>query len=872
MKRVVCVITVLALVLPMLFSAVSAVEDNGFRMTVDGYNSTRGTNHLIIFYSGTTTKTNEWGYEVCVDADGKIISVGGNDNAIPEGGFVASAHGTKAVQLKAYAKVGMNAGYFEVSNSFMISDGPILPFYEFEVAFNGINTYRGENAIIVYHGTGTTGTNRWGTEVLVNSDGIVTSIGGYNNQIPEGGFVVSGHGAAGTAMVTCVKLGMIVSYNASTLTLNIKYTIDSLIYADGVAVAGVEEDFRSLTENAVFADIDASRQAAETARALYDSALAKYNADGDQAAYYEASAEIAAAVSVYKAHSCESVPAEHRGVWLRPTETTREDVADTVQALVDIGINAIHIETLIDGLTAYTPRVGSLFEMSPEFGGFDVLDAYITECHARGVELHCWMPVFYTGSSASPNADKLVFSKDLSFYVKNNLGGYYDETGTMMFLDPSNADTVSMLLDEYRYILENYDIDCFQLDYIRYAGQSSVDWGYSGNALKDFKEEYGFSPSYNTSASWWKDWCDIRCGYVTDFVRAVYNLKNEVAPDVLLSADVFSDLSSAPTGVYQDCIRWISNGWIDMVHPMAYGEGVPEAVLAAYIDACGTKCALVPGLGSYLNEVTADVLYEQIKYCRDIGSAGVVFFESRSYLYKGSADAFSEGLFDEYSPSLALNPEQAVERYLDYLATKAEILYECGNITASECDTFLAALVDAKLYTAVEGLSGTTAQSLLSAAIADISNSGSREILAKAVEYLLRIAHLTADNNRCVLDLDNGYLRLGEMISEEEISDILSLFTDVSVDCGSYAATGDSVSFSHGASDYTLTVIVNGDIDCDGKITSTDYFMLKRYVLGSYDLGESCRMAGAIGGGDRPTATDYLRIKRHVLGTYNIFQ
>lgn len=60
-------------------------------LNVTGFNAVRYANTVIIYNkSGTKTGTNGYGYEVCVSADGYIISAGGNDNTVPDGGYVIS--------------------------------------------------------------------------------------------------------------------------------------------------------------------------------------------------------------------------------------------------------------------------------------------------------------------------------------------------------------------------------------------------------------------------------------------------------------------------------------------------------------------------------------------------------------------------------------------------------------------------------------------------------------------------------------------------------------------------------------------------------------------------------------------------------------
>lgn len=77
----------------------------------------------------------------------------------------------------------------------------------------GIDTTRGENALIVYKkGTnGKTGTNKWGTEVALDKNFKVISkpVQGVGNMaIPAGGYVLSGHGVNSTWLLNKAKVGV----------------------------------------------------------------------------------------------------------------------------------------------------------------------------------------------------------------------------------------------------------------------------------------------------------------------------------------------------------------------------------------------------------------------------------------------------------------------------------------------------------------------------------------------------------------------------------------------------------------------------------------------------------------------------------------
>ncbi len=61
-----------------------------------------------------------------------------------------------------------------------------------------------------------------------------------------------------------------------------------------------------------------------------------------------------------------------------------------------------------------------------------------------------------------------------------------------------------------------------------------------------------------------------------------------------------------------------------------------------------------------------------------------------------------------------------------------------------------------------------------------------------------------------------------------------------------------------------------GDINGDDKVNTTDYVMLKRAVLGTYELGAIPAYLADVNEKDGVNTTDYLMLKRVVLGTYTI--
>ncbi len=64
--------------------------------------------------------------------------------------------------------------------------------------------------------------------------------------------------------------------------------------------------------------------------------------------------------------------------------------------------------------------------------------------------------------------------------------------------------------------------------------------------------------------------------------------------------------------------------------------------------------------------------------------------------------------------------------------------------------------------------------------------------------------------------------------------------------------------------------VLLGDLDGNGKVEAKDYMMLKRHVLGTYQLTDTQKVAADVNLDGKTDAKDYMMVKRHVLGTYTI--
>ncbi|MBR6507064.1 MAG: family 10 glycosylhydrolase [Clostridia bacterium] len=739
MKKIIVILLAVLMCAGMLSFAVSA---EGKAQSVTAENRGRGENELIVYTPafGKTTATNEWGSEAVVGADNKIISVTtrvGNAE-IPEGGFVVSGHGEMDGWVKNNLKVGMYCYYDARSSTILLSTEPTQyggMYFTVEREINGFNKTRGENALIIYNQSGTTATNEWGTEAIVGADGRITAVGGNNNKVPKGGFVISGHGVNSDWVTKNAKVGMKASYDTATNILTLEMDADAYINLIDMGIQQLKTKRDNGKSAYAYYNYDYITECLNQMAAL----RAKYETLTDDNDMADCIAQINELLNKGLSACAESRTVEFRGVWIRPTQKTQTEVAEYVQRLYDAGINTLCIETLYDSTLIFPAPEGSDFEHNPKFNGFDVLKAYVEECHKRDMELHVWMPIFYSSHTTCPNLERSVWYKNPSWRNINNSGKdtCVNDDDDFCFLNPAHPEVQEFLLGTYQYILENYDIDGFELDYIRYQDGINDDYGYDPLTVGGFKEKYGVVPQYNTAASYWDNWVQYRCDIITGFVGKMRAMFNEYGEDVLLCADVGPDAKGARNGIYQDYSNWISKGWIDLLKPMSYTYDSVEAT-DKNVEKMNGKY-LASGIGVYSDSYSGYDASTHVPLANEKGADGVMFFEASTYLGKGAAPFLVEGgAFRNRAITPTLDSEKAVTAAVDYALDRiTNVILPFGGKTKADCES-----IKAKLE-AFKGLVPETGNEELAAKLNEIisalSDSAADKAIKSDLEYVVRI-------------------------------------------------------------------------------------------------------------------------------------
>ncbi len=685
-------ISLLALILIIssipFFSVNAQREEFSANFEVTDVNGKRVAISVVVYTSeyGSTTGTTGAGAEFIVSSDGKVIAEGKNNSDIPSDGFVLS-FGPAKVNALPEIKVGDTVCFDKERKSVTVVSANYSPFGESVLVYDAINAARAENKLIIYRDREETGTNTWGYEAVVDSNGIIISVGGNNSVIPEGGFVISGVGNKKQPIIDACLLGYSAVLDEAAKTVTVSYKKEN-------AVSGYElrlEEFEKLIEEATvtFADVDYAKveeykNSLKTVLEQIKSSLDtdKINEFIQLVYLFDREAE------ALKSALVPYVPVETRTLWLRiPVSNSILTVEKTVKDIHEMGFNSVCIEVLFDSTTIIPMPEDSLFEHNPAFKGQDMLKLYTDEFHKCGIEVHAWMSCYRVGHDGSSNVNLSVGKKKPEWLNidQNGKESVTNEYGNAYFLNPSLPEVKEFLLETYRYILENYEIDGFQLDYVRYPENSTVNYGYDEYTKAKFIEKYGIKTvPINSSQAGWKEWCEFRASFVTDLVRETGKLIKEIRPDVLFSCDVAPGYETTKTKMCQDTEAWLKEGLVDVIYPMAYGT--TDAVIK-WTD----NTVLLAGDGIQtvigLRDNGPEIYREQIVAARKCGADGAAFFSYSQYVDGQYKEYIKNSIFAKPALCPSYNAKAAVSAQLEHIAeTINERIAKVVNDRASNAD------------------------------------------------------------------------------------------------------------------------------------------------------------------------------------------
>ena len=333
---------------------------------------------------------------------------------------------------------------------------------------------------------------------------------------------------------------------------------------------------------------------------------------------------------------------ELKGTWIRPTETTKEQIIATLEKIEDSGFNNIYLETYFHGKTIFPSKVMNKYGFTVQneiFEGFDPLEVWIKEAHKRDIQVHIWFQSFYVGNKPpeSSLSNILAVRPDWGNKLKKDANSPAPSRSTSehngYFIDPANPEVQTFLLELLDEIITEYKPDGINLDYIRYPNSTSSRsnngaWGFTEYARNDFQILYGVDPVELTpSDPMWLDWNEYRRGHITNFVKKVGKLCRD--KHVYISTVIFPDLASALSTKQQDWRTWSTKGYIDGFTPLflTNDSQMLASMMRDVMQVKAPETELYAGLFVTFMGGAPEDLIRQIYQTRKMKANGVIIFD-----------------------------------------------------------------------------------------------------------------------------------------------------------------------------------------------------------------------------------------------------
>jgi uncharacterized lipoprotein YddW (UPF0748 family) len=334
------------------------------------------------------------------------------------------------------------------------------------------------------------------------------------------------------------------------------------------------------------------------------------------------SAALQAFIQKVRAFDLSLTPAragEIRGVWIHTyAPTDWDEVARKVKAA---GLNCLFVRVGRGGNVIY-PSAFLPRDVWAEKAGGDEMQRAIEASHRHGLRFFAWRVNFHMGSAPAAYRERMSAGDRL---VRDSHGvqAAWANPG-----DPRNTDLEFHVMRE---MVEKYDVDGIQFDYIRYPDAPSFDYDYGPVSRREFERALGRPvphwPADVLSGPLKTEYEDWERGNINLLVKRVYREVKRLKPWVQVSAAVWRNHRRYRALLKQDWPLWAERGWLDLVVPMDY---TPELdTFAATVDGqvalTRGKVPVAAGIGSWLLE-TPEELVRQVEIARESGAAGFVLF------------------------------------------------------------------------------------------------------------------------------------------------------------------------------------------------------------------------------------------------------
>ncbi len=330
-------------------------------------------------------------------------------------------------------------------------------------------------------------------------------------------------------------------------------------------------------------------------------------------------------------------PRETRAVWVStnfrldwpsPTfdeEKQKEELKNIFDVIESKNLNTIYFQVRSNGTVLFR---SSMELFSPyitgnigEFGSYDPLEFAIEEAHKRGLEIHAWVNTIrvFSGSNISIKNNPLHISTIHPKWV-------YEKSDNSIWLNPGIPEVRDYLVELLNEIVQNYNIDGIQLDFIRYPKSPISD-----------TENYNTYGGDILRPQWRRD-------NITNLITLLNKRIKQTNPKIKLGVTPIGIYKSIPNGrgmqgysdVFQDTREWLKLGIIDYAVPQIYWDVKSnpkfDVLSKDWVNNSFGKNIII-GIGAYKTEVFNEIERE-INVTRNLNASGVAFFRYKNIAQK----------------------------------------------------------------------------------------------------------------------------------------------------------------------------------------------------------------------------------------------
>ena len=516
---------------------------------------------------------------------------------------------------------------------------------------------RGANQLVVYTPSFgfRTNTNEFGTEAIVTGD-TVTALSGADSLIPANGVVISGHGQAKKWINENVMVGAKIYINPEKKIITSYITSDTFLYSARERIKEVQNMMLYYTQNCANYNQKRTAQSLDKANDLIDKAVK----NGENSQKYASKAIEYADLAMSTVIPYDS--GELKGVWIRPTYFSEDEIIKTIDKIYNAGIDNIFLETYYHGKTIFPSQTMTKYgfiRQNEDYVGFDPLRIWISEAHKRGIKVHIWFETFYVGNKPpETNAGYILAKKpEWANYQKKNADSdtiaYSVSEHNGYFIDPANPEVQNFLYELLCEIITRYKPDGINLDYIRYpqsldtiySNYDMSNWGYTKYARDEFFKMYGVDPiELKFTDPLWYQWRAYRCNKVTSFVRRVSVLCR--FNKIQITTVIFPNRNLALNTKMQDWKTWSMNNFVDGFTPLFLTCNDMTAInlMEEVLRNKSASTKLYAGLFvTFMNGSSADLM-KQIHAARKYCLNGLIIFDY-AHLTDYYVDTLTESVF-----------------------------------------------------------------------------------------------------------------------------------------------------------------------------------------------------------------------------------